>query len=207
MANKADRFYFENFVRAADCCCDAANYLVECLTTYDPANIKEMIRVMHTHEHTADGQKHEMSAALAKAFVTPLDREDLAELSQNIDEVADCVEEVLQRFYVYQITTVTPEAIEFAKKIAECCKLVREMLVKFENFKKHEELKKMIIEVSNLEEECDVFYLEAIIKVRSQCTDVLDVISWREIYDYMEKCVDACEHVADSVETVVMKNT
>ena len=44
-------------------------------------------------------------------------------------------------------------------------------------------------------------------KLRGECEDVLDVISWREIYDYMENCADACEHVADSVETVVMKNT
>ena len=29
--SKADRFYFENFIEAADCACRAAGYLVECL--------------------------------------------------------------------------------------------------------------------------------------------------------------------------------
>ena len=37
-------------------------------------------------------------------------------------------------------------------------------------------------------------------------TDVLDIISWREIYDCLEACADACEHVADTIETIVMKN-
>ena len=37
--------------------------------------------------------------------------------------------------------------------------------------------------------------------------DLLEIIAWREIYDYMEDCADACEHVADTVATVVMKNT
>lgn len=207
MASKQDRFYFENFVQAAECCCKAADYLVECLNGYDPARIKSMLSTMHEHEHAADMKKHEMTNALAKAFVTPLDREDLAAVSQNIDEVVDCVEEVLQRFYINDIKSVTTEAKEFAAKIAACSRLMKEMLMQFENFKKHSELKKMIIEINRMEEECDKLYLEAARKIRIQSSDALEVISWREIYDFMERCADACEHVADSVETVVMKNT
>ena len=207
MANKADRFYFQNFVQSAECCCKAADYLVECLVNYDPKRIRFMLESMHAYEHMADMKKHEMSSALAKAFITPLDREDLAELSQNIDEAVDCIEEVLQRFYVNQIQVVLPEAIEFAKKIAGCARLMKDMMLEFENYKKFDALQKLIIELNHTEEECDAYYLEATVKLRGECEDVLDVISWREIYDYMENCADACEHVADSVETVVMKNT
>ena len=113
MASKPDRFYFENFVSAAECCCNAAKYLETCLTHYDHREIETMLQKMHAYEHEADAIKHQMSSALAKAFVTPIDREDLAEISQNIDEVADCIEEVLQRFYVDRIEVVTQEAIEF----------------------------------------------------------------------------------------------
>ena len=34
-----------------------------------------------------------------------------------------------------------------------------------------------------------------------------EIMVWREIFIYLEKCVDACEHVADTVESVVMKNS
>ncbi len=207
MANKADRFYFKNFIEAAEYACKASEYLIECLTNYDPKNIKSMLDAMHTYEHGADQKKHEMSTALAKAFVTPIDREDLAELSQNIDEVTDAIEEILQRFYVDAIHAVMPEAITFAQKISDCCILMRDMLSELENFKKSERIHTMIIELNHAEEECDRFYLEATFNIRHQCTDVLDIISWREIYDYMEDCVDTCEHVADSVETIIMKNT
>ncbi len=207
MGNKADKFYFENFIEAAEYGCKAADYLVTCLTAYEPSQINNMLDTMHVFEHSADKKKHEMSTALAKAFVTPIDREDLAELSQNIDDVIDMIEEILQRFYVNQIQTVAPEAITFSKKIAECCVLMKKMLTEFEHFKKADQLRAMIIELNHAEEECDRFYLDAVIAVRAQCTDVLDIISWREIYDYMENCVDACEHVADLVGTIVMKNT
>ena len=36
---------------------------------------------------------------------------------------------------------------------------------------------------------------------------MIDIIAWREIFNYLEKCCDACEHVADAVESVIMKNT
>ena len=203
---KADRFYFENFIQAADCCCKAAAYLQECLTNYDYANIKEMLEKMHTLEHSADGVKHEMSAALAKAFVTPLEREDMAQISANIDEVADFIEEVLQRIYVNRIQTIMPEAIQFAGMIAECCDMMKEMLHELQNFKKPKKLLELIIALSNKEEDCDRLYLEATLKTADFSTDPLVVMFWRDIFERLEKCADACEHVGDSIETIVMKN-
>ena len=203
---KADRFYFENFLAAADCCCDAAQYLQECLRSYDYANIKEMLEKMHALEHKADGVKHEMTAALAKAFVTPMDREDMAQISANIDEVADFIEEVLQRMYVNRITAVMPEAVTFAGMIVECCQMMKEMLLELPNFKKPKKLIDQVIALSHKEEECDQLYLEATLKSADFSAEPLMVMFWRDIFDRLEKCADACEHVGDSIETIVMKN-
>lgn len=207
MANKSDRFYFENFIACADCACRAARYLESCLENYDPEKLGEMIAELHKTEHEADIKKHEMSAALAKAFVTPLEREDLDTLSQNIDEVTDKIEEVLQLFYIYGVEKVKPNAIVFVQKIIVCCEKMREMLVEFEHYKKSTKLKDMIIELNHTEEECDQLYLESSRQIHVESVDPLEIISWRDIYSYMEACSDACEHVADSIETVVLKNS
>ena len=204
---KADRFYFENFITAADCCCASAAYLQECLTNYKYENIQDMLTKMHELEHKADGVKHEMSAALAKAFVTPLEREDMAQISANIDEVADFIEEVLQRMYVNRIQTIMPEAVQFSAMIIECCDMMKEMLQELQNFKKPKKLHEMIIALSHKEEECDELYLEATLKAADFSSDPPVVMFWRDIYDRLEKCADACEHVGDSIETIVMKNT
>ncbi len=207
MANKADRFYYENLREAADCSCRAAAYLAAFLKDYRPETILDAIREMHEIEHEGDGKKHEMSAALAKAFVTPVDREDLALISQNIDDVTDSIEEILQQFYMDSIKTVLPEAAAFADKLVECCTLMKEMLGEFQCFKKPARLHEMIIALNHAEEECDILYTKAMLAVPAHCTEVLDVIYWREIYTCMESCADACEHVGDCVDTVVMKNT
>lgn len=204
---KSDHYYYDNFVSAAECCCEAAKYLQDCLTNYDYSKIEDMLHKMHSYEHAADEIKHEMSATLAKAFVTPLDREDLAVISQNIDEVADCIEEVLQRFYVNQIQTVLPDSVVFVGKIVACCDLMKDMLAELANFKKPKKLHEMIINLSHMEEECDAFYLKASFEVANHSSDPLTILFWREIYEHLEMCADACEHVGDCVETVVMKNT
>ncbi|HIR76726.1 MAG TPA: DUF47 family protein [Candidatus Choladousia intestinipullorum] len=207
MMSKADRFYYENFVLAAEEAHKAAVYLVECLSDYKPDKIGQMLEKMHEYEHAGDTKKHEMSAALARAFVTPLEREDIALISQNIDEVSDRIEEVMQRFYVDRIEKVTPEAVAFAQKIVECCTMMKDMLKELPNFKKPAKLHDMIVALNALEEECDRMYLDATRKVKDEFDDVFDIICWREIYDKMERCADACEHVGDCVETIVMKNT
>ena len=204
---KADRIYFENLVAAADCACKAADYLVECLTNYNTENIKAMLETMHEFEHAGDIKKHEMESMLAKAFVTPVDREDLALISQNIDEVTDSIEEVLQGFYMYRIKSVTPEAVPFVQKIAACCKQMKEMLGEFENFKKPAKLHELVIKLNGMEEECDVLYIESTMLLEDRCDNALEIISWRKIYDRMENCADACEHIGDSVDMVVMKNS
>ncbi len=207
MAAKTDRFYFENFVEAADCACKAAEYLVECLSHYHPDNIEEMLHKVHLFEHMGDEKKHEMSAALAKAFVTPVDREDLALISQCVDDVSDGVEEVLQGLYMYRIPSVPEAAVEFGSNIAACCTLMKEMLAEFVNFKRPAKLHEMVVELNRLEEECDKLYLAANRQLTESSADVLEIVSWRDIYNKMENCADACEHVGDCVETVVMKNT
>ena len=145
MGSKQDKFYFNNFLEATDCCVSAAKYLKECFDNYDVNNLKDNIVKMHEFEHNADGVHHAMTEALAKAFVTPLDREDIAEISANIDEVADTIEEVLQRLYVDEVKEIPQSFKVFAGKIVECCELMKKVFIELPTFKKPKKLKEMIL--------------------------------------------------------------
>lgn len=204
---KSDKFYFENFAASAALSKKAATYLVECLSNYDPSNIEGMLKKMHEIEHAADVKKHEMNDALAKAFVTPVDREDLDMLSHNLDQVTDTLEEVLQKFYIYNIQTVEPNIIEFAKKLIKSCELLCNLMDEFENFKRSKKIHDLIIELNDVEEECDKLFLASMRTLTTNSTDALTVIAWREIYECIESCSDACEHASECVGTVIMKNT
>jgi len=204
---KGDKFYFENLAKSAGFSRDAAVYLVKCLENYNADNITEMLTEMHKIEHGADGKKHEINAALAKAFVTPIDREDLDLLSHQLDDVTDLIEEVLQKFYIFNIRAMQPAAVTFAKNIVRSCELLCTLMGEFEGFKKSKAIHKLIIELNDVEEECDQLYLSSMRALTEQSLDALTTISWREIFDCFEACADACEHVSECVESVIMKNT
>lgn len=204
---KGDKFYYENFAACTALTKEAANYLVKCLENYDWNQIQRMIAEMHKIEHSADIKKHEMSEALAKAFVTPVDREDLDMLSHKLDDVTDEIEEILQKFYIYNIQSINPAAIEFAKKIVKSCEILCEIMSEFENFKKSKKIHALIIELNDVEEECDKLYLSSMHELTKETKNVLLTISWRDIYNCLEACADACEHVSECVGSVIMKNT
>ena len=204
---KGDKFYFENFSACTELSKNAANYLVDCLENYNPENIEKMLDEMHTIEHSADMKKHEMNATLAKAFVTPVDREDLDLLSHKLDDVVDSIEEVLQKFYIYDIKTIDASAVSFAKNIVRACELLSEIIEEFENFKKSKKIHSLIIELNDIEEECDKVYLSSMRELTKNSDDVLTVVSWRKIYECFEDCADACENVGECIASVIMKNT
>lgn len=204
---KGDKFYFENFAECTALSKKAATYLVECLENYNTENFKEMLEKMHKIEHSADEKKHEMDNALAKAFVTPVDREDLDMLSHNLDKVTDRIEEVLQRFYIYNIQTINESVILFAKNLVKSCDILCEIMAEFENFKRSKKILPLIITLNDIEEECDKLYLESMRKLSTEEKDVLTIVSMRKVYECFESCADACEHVGDSIGSVIMKNT
>ena len=162
---------------------------------------------MHEIEHAADIKKHELNDALAKAFVTPVDREDLDMLSHNLDHITDKLEEILQKFYIYDIRTVDPSIIIFSKNLVKACEMLCALMAEFENFKRSKIIRSLIIEINDVEEECDRLYLASMRDLTKNATDALTVVSLRKIYECFEACADACEHVSECVGTVIMKNT
>lgn len=204
---KSDKFYFENFMKSTALSKAGAVYLVECLENFDSNRIEQMLEKMHEIEHSADKVKHEMIEALAKAFVTPVDREDLDMLSQTLDDVIDGIEEILQKFYIYDIKEIDAPAVEFAKKIVKSCELLCEIMAEFENFKRSKKINSIIIKLNDIEEECDKLYMSSMRALTANSHDVLSTISWRKIYESLESCADDCEHVGDCIRSVIMKNT
>jgi hypothetical protein len=72
--------------------------------------------------------------------------------------------------------------------------------------KTSKKLPRIIIDVNRIEEQGDVLSRKAIGDIFRSNMKVIDVIKWREIYQYLEDTLDACEDLANVVEGVVMKN-
>ncbi len=207
MARKQDSYYFETFAECVEFACKAAHILHDTLQNFDPEQLEKKLDEIHEAEHAADCKKHELLAVLAKAFITPIEREDIILLSQNIDEMVDKIEDVLMRVYCNNIRSIRPDALQMCEMIVRSCTAVRDLMVEFADFKHSKKMKEHVITINTLEEEADKLFISNVHSLHTNCKDPLEVFAWHELYVFLEQCMDSCEHVADTVESVVMKNS
>ena len=207
MAKKGDQLYFDHFVSCAQDACDAAKVLSNALEHFDYSAIQLKMEEIHQLEHQADLKRNDLTEELLRAFMTPIEREDIAELCHYIDEMVDCLDDVLIRVYINNVTSIRPDAVGFSHHIVRCCEATREALRELPAFRKSKELKGMLVEIGRMEEVCDQLFIEAMRRLHTESKDALEIIAWRDIYIYLEKCADACEHVARSMERIVIKNS
>ena len=205
MAGKKGNDYFKMFVKLTDYACSAAQMLHDALLHFDAEQLPRRMEEMHKIEHSADVEKHDMMNRLVREFITPIEREDIIDLAQEIDDLTDSIEDVLMRMYMYNIRDARDEALEFSTVITGCCAGLRHMMEEFRNFRKSATIHDQIVEINRLEEEGDKIYTRAVRRLYVECEDAIHVMSWADTFDKLEKCCDACEHVANMVESIVMK--
>ncbi len=204
---KNDNNYFEIFVKMVNYSCEAARNLHDTLINFDAEMLPQKMQYLHHIEHTADLEKHDMMGKLVKEFITPIEREDIMALAHQIDNVTDAIEDVLMRIYMYNIKSILPEALEFTETIVKCCDELKKMMQEFSHFRKSETIHTHLVQVNYLEEVGDKLYTEAVHTLYSTNHTAMEITGWTETFERLEKCCDACEDVADVVESVIMKNS
>jgi predicted phosphate transport protein (TIGR00153 family) len=208
VAGKREGKYYDAFVEMCGYSCDAARLLREILIDFNVDELSEKMEKMHAIEQAGDVARHTMTKMLAKEFITPIEREDIMQMSDSIDNVTDKVEDVLLRLYMFNIPHIREDALAIADVIVKCTMALQDALEEFHNFRKSKTLQDKIIEINRLEETGDRMYTEAVRNVftDSDLTPLL-ASSWHNVFHYMEDVCDACEDVADVIEGVMMKNS
>lgn len=207
MSKKQDMFYFNNFIECADCACRGAHLVESVLSNFNSGRLPQKVDEMHKIEQEADRKKHELQDIAAKAFITPIDREDISDMSRNIDEICDRIDDVMIKLYYNHILAVRPDILQLAKTVTACFEEVKKLLQKFSNFRHDKSIREHIIKINSLEEQADKLFINCMYDLHKSGVELLEIIAWREIYSGFEKCADAAEHIADVVETVIMKNS
>ena len=202
-----ENIYFDGFVTCMDYACQASAFLKEMALHFNVEQLETRVMEMHKIEHAADLEKHNILEKLAKEFITPIEREDIMLLYQQIDDVTDNIEDVARKMYMLNVTSVRPEMAEFAELIHQCCLMAKEALGELHHFQKSERVRQSIIRVNELEEAGDRLHWQATRRLYTDDSTSLEKIQWTRMFDYLEDCCDKCEDVTDSIETVIMKNS
>lgn len=173
----------------------------------DYKDIDKKIQKIHEVEHEGDKVYHAIQSELYTAFITPIEREDILELANKIDDLTDSVEDIAIRFNVFNIKKMRKEAADFIKIISACCTQIELALGEFRTFKKSKSISSYIVEINRLEGEGDALYQKALYNLFTTEQSAIEIIKWRETFDIMENCCDTCEDVANTLGAVIMKNS
>ncbi len=197
--------YYDVLVAAAEYTYQTAVRLNELLNDYTDVHAKA--EGIHDLEHAADHECHRLCEALNIAFITPIDREDIYNLIKSIDDITDLMEDVSNRFDMFNIQAVRPQALNLGKLMEKAAGQILDLVRAFKNHKKNKnQIHELVMAINTLEEDGDRLYREYIKQLFTQEKDVLEIIKWKDVFDDMENVLDACEDVANIVEAVIMKN-
>ncbi len=195
-----DHDYFRLFAEQAANLDAAAQLLVRFMNDGDRPSIAAAIL---EHEHVGDKIVHDIVRRLNKSFITPIDREDIYDLVATADEVLDNIEEVAGLMTIYRVGEATGYARRQAEVIAKATPILRECM---DNLEKPKGLDERIIAINSLENDGDRIEREAIASLFDGDTKCTDIIKWKDIYETLESAIDECEHVANVIESIVLKH-
>jgi uncharacterized protein Yka (UPF0111/DUF47 family) len=193
--------FFEMFVDLAGTVHDAAGQLEEMLDKCDAQEARaERIRDC---EHRGDNITHDIITKLNQTFITPFDREDIHLLTSRMDDVLDLVEASANKLVLYKITDRSQEAVELAHIIVRCAERMKAAVGSLEH---HDHILDHCIELNRLENEGDRVSRAAIASLFDNAMDPVILIKRKELFEVLESAIDACEDVANVLETVVLKS-
>lgn len=201
---KNEAQFFHHFSEMVEMAGNAAKELENLLTDY--TDIGEKIKRISKIEHECDQLVHMIFQKINKAFITPIDREDIFLIVKHLDNIVDHIEESAHRFVICNVKEIRPGSIEIAKIISKSIEGLKMLFAEIINMKVSSNLYDAIISVNNLENEGDHIYREELTKLFSNDENPLDIIVWQGIFNQLERALDSCEDVANAVEGVVMKH-
>jgi predicted phosphate transport protein (TIGR00153 family) len=199
--------FFDLLEQQSNAVVKGAKLLQECLES--KGTIDEMYlasKRIHEVEHEGDELVHRLMERLNKSFITPLDREDIHELTSRLDDVLDYVDAVAKRLVTFKIGAPTHHAIELGRIIVRSAEETAVGIALLRDLSKADAIMKQCEKINQLENDADQVMRDALNDLfNGSERDPIEVIKWKDIYEHLELATDKCEDVANIIESVLVK--
>ena len=201
-----ERGFYPLFTRAAENIVVAADELAE-LVAAEPGDRPALAARVKEAEHAGDELTHEIMIKINTTFVTPFDREDIYRLASALDDVIDAIEEAADRIVLYRLTTLPGGIAAQVEVLQRAAAVTADAMPRLE---KMAELTEYWIAVNSLEDEADAIYRTLLGDLLAPAdpsppADVLTLLKTKEVVETLEEAADAFETVANTVESIAVK--
>jgi predicted phosphate transport protein (TIGR00153 family) len=194
--------FYSLFARAGENALEAARLVERRFRDFPNSDVtQEQVKAVETK---GDSLTRDLINLLNTQYVTPFDREDIFQLATEIDDIVDYLEETSDLLGLYGVEMPTRHAVEQCAVIVRACE---QLASACENLKGMRGVQNALVELKRLEDEGDGILRDALASLfRDGRIDPLIVIRWKDIYEGLERALDACETVANVIGNIAVKN-
>ena len=190
---------------------DTANLVVACRALVEFFGDSLHDREQRAHEFKrmesqGDSITHEIIKRLHRTFVTPIDREDIAELAHTLDSVMDFVEAAARTLVLYRMPEPNDRAKELAQIVLSIALKLDEIMPCLRDRNQYARVLRACVDINSLENQADDVHHPAQAELFDLYENACDVIKWRELYQHLENATDLGEDVANTLEGIVLKH-
>jgi len=199
--------YFFDFVDAAAVSThEAALRLEELCNSPSGAEREGLVAQIREAEHAGDKALRDMADALDRTFVTPLDREDLYELTSSIESVSDFVEATGGQVILHHMKEIPEGAVELSRLLVQATTQIRDATPLLRTGNDGGMLRAACQAIADIEHEGDVVFRREVARRFAEETDAIRLLKHREFLEGLEDSIDKCQRVARVLESILIKN-
>ena len=196
-----DREFFDLFEEAAQNVVRGADLLDQLLAHFPDRG--DLARDIVICEQEGDRIAHDIHHRLNSTFVTPIDREDILDLTSDLDDIIDLIDEVADYLGLYKIEAPMEQAQRLSHVLLQCTRQIAEAIPRLRGF---QDVSHFTVEINRLENDGDRIQREALASLFAHGIDPMVVIRWKDIFAVLERAIDATETCAHIIEGVAIKN-
>ena len=195
--------FYDMFTASANNILDGAHTLHAMVT--GPRQDRDALnKQLRDEEHRGDDRTHNILREVNSTFVTPIDREDIYRLASRLDDVMDFFEAAGDLIVLYDLETLPQEMQQMADLLVRAAELTAAAMPRLKSLKN---LSDYWIEVNRIENEADKLHRRFVARLFGGDFDALTVMKLKEVAEELEAAADAFENVADTIETIAVKES
>jgi len=206
LLGRDDKFYQLLESSAAEACV-AASVLMRVMEQIGTAAVDSTMGDLAQSRRKHKRISQEVTELLCKQFSTPLEREDIEELSSALYKITKNVEKIGERLTIAPPTADLNTLLPQVSLLEQGANVVIKMVSDLRHGRHGEHVKDSYERLQAIESEADRLMNDLLRNIYRGESDARTVVFWKDIYELLEKGIDRCRDAGYVVFHVVLKNS
>jgi uncharacterized protein len=201
-----DHSFFPLFESDARNLVRASELLKELFATTAIEEHERIFKEIRDVEHIGDKITTNTYEQLNKSFITPFDREDIHELTANIDDVVDSINGIARRICLYRPKRMMPIYVDMAELVYQASKELEIAITCLKDpIANKEKITGACSKITAIEHTADELYFKGVSELFEREENTKELIKNNKILEILERCVDEAEDVTDTLKAILIK--